>query len=144
MKKVRLFCLLKYKHGNIIKIVKQDVLSVEKESAALKLEKAKEEGMLLGQKQQRGFHGEEVKRMEDLLKEYKIRSDRLNEAVKELEGENTDLKKYNEKANNEIKTLVGMLKKEQEKQKQLSSDLESLTDEIKRHRFDATGTSVNY
>ncbi len=120
-------------------------MTSEKESLELRLEKARQEGVLLGQKQQRGSHSEELRRMEELLKEYKSRCDRLVETVKELEMDKADLEKYNEKSSTEVRTLVGMLKKEQEKQKQLSADLEALTAEIKKYRFDATGGSaLNY
>lgn len=85
-----------------------------------------------------------MKKLEEMLKEYRIKCDHLNETIKEMESDKLDLEKYNEKANSEIRTLIGMLKKEQEKQKQLSSDLESLTAEIKKYRFDQTGNSMNY
>jgi len=55
--------------------------------------------------------------------------------IEELFGQKNELEIHNKKANEEILALVGRLKIEQEKQRQLSYDLEILREEIKAHRL---------
>ena len=80
--------------------------------------------------------------MTELLKEYRNECDAYKVAVEELTEKKNELELYNKKANEEILVLVNTLKAEQEKQKQLSNDLESLTNELKTRR--ASKTSFNY
>jgi len=94
----------------------------------LKLAKAKEEGILIGQKQQREFREEELKRIEQQLTKYKLKCDRLEKIVKTLENDKSQLEIYNERADSEIKNLVEMLKSKQDNHKYLSRDTIDLKD----------------
>lgn len=73
--------------------------------------------------------------MSGLINIYKGEIERYKETTDELFGQNNELKLHNEKANEEILALVGRLKIEQEKQRQLSYDLETLRTEMKARRL---------
>jgi len=107
---------------------------VEKDSLATKLESAKQEGILIGQKQQRIIRNEELRQMEELLNDYKAKCDELREKLKEAEIDKVHLEAYNKKADNNIESLMKTLKEEQEKQRGLSEELEQLSVEIKNYK----------
>lgn len=111
----------------------EEVAGAERDSAAVKLQKAREEGVLVGQRQQREARDEEVERMQQLLSECKAKCREKDEEAKVLSCENEQLQLFKEKANSEIKNLLNALKDEQEKQKRLSEDLESLTSALSKH-----------
>ena len=70
-----------------------------------------------------------------LLRKYKCEIDNYKANLAELSAENAKLKRYNNKANDDITRLISRLKIEQEKQQQLSRDLEALREELKIHRI---------
>jgi len=113
----------------------EEVRAAEKDSIAVKLQKAKEEGILIGQKQQREAKDEEVQQMQELLNGHKTKYNKLEDEVKVLVNENTQLKLFKDKARTEIESLLNALKNEQEKQKQLSEELEALTLELNKHNI---------
>lgn len=67
----------------------------ERESIVQRLEKAKAEGVLTGQKQSRGMREEEIKRISESLKQYKTECATLRKAVETLESEKEQLEEYN-------------------------------------------------
>ena len=120
----------------------QDLSAVEKESLSLKLENARNEGVLIGKKQQREFRDMEIKRMEELLDEYKSKCGKLEETIKMNEINKTQLEAYNRKADNDIKKLIELLKEEQGKQKNLDNDLKHLKSEVNSYK--TAGTFLHY
>ncbi len=125
-------------------VVKEEMQEKQRESLETRLEKAKEEGMLLGQKQQRGYREEELRRLDETAKEYKAQCEKLKGTIAEMTESKKELEQYNKKANDEIVVLLDTLRLEQEKQKQLSTDLEALTKELKTHRISKTSSSAPY
>lgn len=117
------------------KIVKDDIIFNERKLMLSQIEKIKEEGILIGQKQQRLTQATEIEKMTNLLKSYRKELEELKKSQKISENEKQDLEKYNKKANEEILTLIETLKNEQEKQRNLSSELEILTKELKMYRM---------
>jgi len=81
-----------------------------------------------------GGLNEKIERLTVTIKGYKKELDQSKSTINELLQQKKDLEEYNKKANEEILILLETLKAEQEKQKQLSCDLEALTDELKIHR----------
>jgi chromosome segregation ATPase len=81
-----------------------------------------------------GGLNEKIERLTLIVKTYKKELDQSKSTIDELLRQKKDLEEYNKKANEEILVLLETLKAEQEKQKQLSCDLEALTDELKIHR----------
>ena len=69
------------------------------------------------------------------MKLYKKELEQSKITIDQLTNQKNELEDYNKKANEEIMVLLETLKTEQAKQKQLSNDLESLTDELKIHRL---------
>lgn len=123
-------------NSKIYEKIKFDLTEKERESIAFRLDNAREEGVLIGQKQQRASREEEIKKLGDIIKDYKNKYENISGGMQEIMEENSELKGYNQKANEEIVILINTLKREQEKQRQLSGDLEALTIEIKKHKLD--------
>lgn len=63
---------------------------------AKRLEQAKEEGIIAGQKQTRTIRDEEIKKIGESLKQYKIQCAALRKKVEDLEKEKQELEEYNE------------------------------------------------
>lgn len=70
-----------------------------------------------------------------IIEAYKRDIEGYKATIEELFAQKNELELHNKKANEEILALVGRLKTEQEKQKQLSYDLEILREEMKAHRL---------
>ena len=60
----------------------------EREGSAVKLGKVREEGILLGQQQQRAYREEELNKYAEMAKMYKARAEELENARNELEQYN--------------------------------------------------------
>lgn len=91
--------------------------------------------------------------LESKLKEMVSEISLLRDINQNLEEEKEQLEEYNKhififyffrKANEEIRILIETLKKEQEKQRQVSGDLEALTSELKSHRISQNGAMEYY
>lgn len=106
-----------------------------------KIDQAKEEGIRLAKKQKELENDEEKKEMYILIKRYRKDLEECKKTIDELLVQKEELEKYNKKANEEIMILIQTLKTEELKQKQLSSDLVTLTSELRSHRMN---NSDNY
>ena len=96
-----------------------------------KMKLSREEGIELGQKQHTILNDEELDELKKLVIAYRKDLEKCKITIDELTVQNEELEEYNKKANEEIVILITTLKSEQEKQKQLSFDLEELTKELK-------------
>ena len=124
----RLNDILQFKDSEIkefsgkIKELKGDFERLSSFTLRKKEQKASSKRNLIGNnKQMEGIHKKEID-------EYKL-------VIIQLTNQKEKLEEYNKKANEEILILLNTLKAEQEKQKLLSSDLEALTNELKKCRI---------
>ena len=77
---------------------------------------------------------ENIKEMMNLLGAYRKDLEQCKVLIENLSNQKVDLEEYNKRANDKIMKLLDTLKSEQEKQKQLSINMETLTMELDSYK----------
>ena len=75
-----------------------------------------------------------LKSSQNSSRTYKDEIEQYKKTINDLNLENEKLEDFKKKANEKILMLVGRLKEEQEKQKQLSSELDLIRKKMKKHK----------